>query len=176
MTEISKSAVERAIDQAANSPAVVPAEQLPLIPTEAARADTAKYQPTGRGGGRPAGSRNRRTVEMARYLLANYRHPLVGLAEIYSRPVGVLAAELGCTKLEAFQAQLTAMRELAPYVAQKMPTMIDARHLLVDETGHDQGALLSEIQKIAGELGLKPADLGLTIDASPVESKSEENQ
>lgn len=166
---ISKSAVDRALEQAEGSLAVVPAEQLPLIPTEAARAEQSKYQPTGRGGGRPPGSPNKRSVAFARYLLSKYRHPLEGLAETYSRPVGVLAAELGCSKLEAFQVQLTAMRELAPYVAQKLPTLIDARHLVEDATSGDAGELAREVARLA-------SDLGITIDLSAIESKTEEKQ
>jgi hypothetical protein len=166
---ISKSAVERALAQAESAPAVVPAEQLPLIPTEAARAEHAKYQPSGRGGGRPPGSPNKRTVAFARYLLSKYRHPLEGLAEVYSRPVDVLAAELSCSKLEAFQLQLTAMRELAPYVAQKLPTMIDARHLVEDATVGSESELAREVRVLAEQLGV-------TIDLSAIESKTEEKQ
>lgn len=99
----------------------VPAEQLPLF--EVAPEDQAPAAEAGAGaagdrprGGRPPGARNRRTEEWVDFLLARYRSPLVVLAETYSRPADVLAAELGISRAEAFAMQLTAARELAPYV------------------------------------------------------------
>ena len=63
---------------------------------------------SGTQGGRPTGSRNRRTQEWTDFILSQYRSPLVVLAETYSRPVAELAAELGCNKLEAFERQQAA--------------------------------------------------------------------
>lgn len=71
--------------------------------------------------GRPAGSVARSTAEWQRYMLTRYRSPLVVLAETYSRPLADLAEELGCTKLEAFDRQLRAAADLAPYLHSKMP-------------------------------------------------------
>jgi hypothetical protein len=75
-------------------------------------------------GGRPAGSVARTTAQMRDYLLQRYQSPLVGLAEIAGRPARDLAVELGCTPLEAFDRQLKAMAELAPYVHSKMPAAV----------------------------------------------------
>jgi hypothetical protein len=76
-------------------------------------------------GGRPAGARNRRTQEWVDFIGARYRSPLVVLAEIYSRPVEDLAKALGCKKLEAFQLQLEAAKQLAPYLHQKLPLAVE---------------------------------------------------
>ena len=74
--------------------------------------------------GRPAGSVARSTAEMQRFMLSRYRSPLVGLAEIAARPARDLAEELGCSPLEAFDRQLKAMGELAPYLHSKMPAAV----------------------------------------------------
>jgi hypothetical protein len=95
----------------------VPAEQLPLLEVAPGEAEAEPAAPAGeRRGGRPPGARNRRTEEWVDYLLSRYRSPLIVLAETYSRPAEVLAAELGISRAEAFAMQLTAARELAPYV------------------------------------------------------------
>jgi hypothetical protein len=82
-----------------------------------------------RKAGRPKGAMNKRTGQLRDYLLSRYAHPLEVLAQTYTRPAEVLAAELGCTKLEAFQQQVRAAAELAPYIESKMPVAvgIDAR-------------------------------------------------
>ena len=71
--------------------------------------------------GRPLGSRNKATAAMVAYLRRNYADPLEGMAATLTRAVGELAAELECTKLEAFGLQATAMRDLAPYLYAKVP-------------------------------------------------------
>lgn len=74
--------------------------------------------------GRPAGSVARKTAEWQAYMLGRYRSPLIALAELYSRTVEELAQDLGCTKLEAFDRQLKAAIELAPYIHSKMPAAV----------------------------------------------------
>lgn len=77
-----------------------------------------------RGAGRPAGSVARRTEDWQRFMLGQYRSPLVVLAETFTRPTGQLARELGCTHAEAFAFQMQAARELAPYLHSKMPQAV----------------------------------------------------
>jgi hypothetical protein len=71
-----------------------------------------------------AGAWKRDTRAWKEFLLRRYRSPLVGLAEVAARPVAQLANELGCTRLEAFRVQMDALKELAPYLHQKMPTAV----------------------------------------------------
>lgn len=96
-------------------------EQLGLLPLSPAKdsAGAPIQSPTKHG--RPPGARSKRTDAWVDYLLSRYRSPLVGLAEVYSRPLKELAAELNCTLHEAMQMQLVAMKELAPYLHQKLP-------------------------------------------------------
>jgi hypothetical protein len=99
-------------------------EQLGLLPLAPARTESG--QAVNRHG-RPLGSRSKRTEAWVDFLLSRYRSPLVGMAELYSRPVGELARELQCTPHEAMQIQLNAMRDLAPYLHQKLPQALQVQ-------------------------------------------------
>lgn len=152
-------------------PALVEAEQLALLPddlTGRERVDLAR-----RGPGRPQGARNKRTADFADFILCQYRSPLVVMAETYSRSVGELSAELGCTKQEAFSMQLQAARELAPYLHQKQPVAVN-----VDSSGVIQLVIESAIP--AGSVPGETVDGVITIEAQSepftAEGESEENQ
>lgn len=80
---------------------------------------------TVRGVGRPPGSRNVRTREWVEYLLARYASPLEVLAQMAVARVDVLAAQLGCTKLEAFQEKRLAAIALVPFIHQKQPLAVN---------------------------------------------------
>lgn len=108
---------DRIAEQQALWPSAVSAEQA---------GDQAGDGPAERSGpGRPPGSRNRSTLQWTDFILRNYRSPLLFLAEAYTRPAEILAAELGCTKEDAFKIQVSAARELAPYVHQKQPVAVN---------------------------------------------------
>ena len=78
------------------------------------------------GRGRPAGSMNRKTKDLAQYLGAlGYRDPALILAETYSRPAGELAKALKCKTAEAYKLQLDAANALMPYLHGKRPTQIE---------------------------------------------------
>lgn len=77
------------------------------------------------GPGRPAGSRNKRTVEMANYLLSRYTSPLEVLAQIATARIDELSASLACTKLEALQEKRLAAIALKDHVHSKMPVAVD---------------------------------------------------
>ena len=78
-----------------------------------------------RQAGRPRGALNKRTADMRAYLLSRYAHPLEVLAQMISRPVDTLAAELECSKVEAATLVKSAAAELAPYIEGKMPVTVD---------------------------------------------------
>lgn len=113
------------------SPADEP-EQIPLLPLEGAGI----HAPEGaapRGPGRPPGSRNKSTDEWRKFLLSKYRSPLEALAQTFNMPIEELAKRLGLKNpptfdqaVELFKVQITAAKELAPYVHQKMPQAIEA--------------------------------------------------
>ncbi|MCF6216820.1 MAG: hypothetical protein L3J58_11705 [Emcibacter sp.] len=117
---------------------------LPLIETGADAEGMALAKGARSGPGRPKGSKNKSSEEWAEHILNQYRSPLIFLAETYNRPVGLLAAELKCDRLEAFKIQLAAAKDLAPYVHQKQPQALD----------------------LGGEKGLVPLVLGISADFS----------
>jgi len=77
------------------------------------------------GPGRPAGSRNKRTVEMANYLLSRYTSPLEVLAQIAAAPIDELSKSIGCTRLEALQEKRLAAIALKDHLHSKMPVAVD---------------------------------------------------
>ena len=119
--------------------------------------------------GRPTGSRNRSTEEWRRYILSNYRSPLVFLAETYCRPVDQLAAELGCKKQEAFKVQVAAAKEALPYLHQRQPLAVEVGGQglvnLVIQTGEEA----PETVPGSGAMVIE----GRILDASEMPTKSE---
>lgn len=116
-------ALARDVEAAGPLMPLADAEQLALAIEDGA--DRVQAVAEARKAGRPRGAMNRRNAEFRRWYLTKYAHPLEVLGSTISRPVEALAAELGCTKLEAFQLQQRAAVELAPYVEGKMPVTVD---------------------------------------------------
>lgn len=101
------------------------AEQLALLPVPGDGVGGDEKASERAGKGRPAGSRNKSTMEMVAFIRARYPNPLIFLAQTYSRPVDQLAQELGCKKKEAFDLMVTAAKNLAPYMEQKQPVAVE---------------------------------------------------
>lgn len=80
----------------------------------------------GPSAGRPKGSRNRRTQQLAKLIDSQCGNPVMAMARIYAMPVEALAKRLGCKLLEAAELQLKAANQVAPYTDQKQPTAIEA--------------------------------------------------
>jgi hypothetical protein len=96
--------------------------------------------------GRPLGARNRRTEEMANYLLSKYAHPLERLAQIWSTGTEELAVSLGCSKQEALVEQRLAITAALPYLQPKLPLAVDLtnrkeiRLTILEDASHAPGA------------------------------------
>jgi hypothetical protein len=100
---------------------------------------------SGPKGGRPAGSRNKRTDEWVAYLLGRYRSPLVFLLETYSRTPAELAEQMQLYKFhegklvldadgkpvlatgEAADIQVKAAIAALPYLHQRLPQAIEIK-------------------------------------------------
>lgn len=144
--------LEADLDAARDLAALPDAEQLELIRDRTPGRDAAVAVAEYRGRGRPPGAKNKRNVKFRDQILSLHSHPGVALARAYDRPVELLAAELGCTKLEAFQVQVRAAAELLPYIEGKQPVTIDVRQK------HDMVMIL------AGGPGVGAAQLEATAD------------
>lgn len=164
-----KSGIKAAVDEltADDVQAFKREEQLSLLPTPSAVEDAGADDETAEraGPGRPAGSRNKRTTEWTDYILSRHRSPLLFLAETYTRPVEDLARELGCKLEEAFKHQITAAKELAPYVHQKQPVALQ-----VDQ--HNVVQLVVEAPR-PGDQAALPAEAGLVVIEGEIVEKQE---
>lgn len=148
-------AAEAVAGETGGGPPGAEAEQLELLPLPL---DSAGAPTTGGRGGRPAGSRNRRTAEWIDWLLGRHRSPLEVLAAAYSLPVEELARRLGCDRLEAFRVQMDAAKALAPYLHQRLPiaVQVDQRsvHLVIQEgAGADAGDVADDTVGLSIDIG-----------------------
>ncbi len=77
------------------------------------------------GAGRPPGAGNVATKEFREFLLARGVSPLTQIMRWSMHTPTSLAAELKCTRLEAFRLLVDLWAELAPYLHQKMPQAVE---------------------------------------------------
>lgn len=81
-------------------------------------------EPIRSGPGRPRGSLNRSTRDLVKLIESRGKNPLLAMAEIVATPIDVIAATLGCKRIEAAEYHRKVMSDLAPYLAQKLPTAV----------------------------------------------------
>lgn len=189
MAKISEKGTQTAVKHAveASGDLVRPAgKQLPL--PAMVEEDAAVEKPDDgerRGPGRPAGSPNRATAELRRWLLSQYTSPLQAMAEIASRPtaqfirdlqaiakeVGMPTVGKGQSVLDVFKLQMSLAAELAPYVHQKQPQalQVEGKGGLVELHMHLGG--LSESVRQAGVA----VDDDAIIDLEPISGQLAEN-
>ncbi len=86
--------------------------------------DEVEAQPAKFGPGRPKGSRNRTSEDLAQLIQQIGGHPVLALARVQAMSVQEIKQMLGCTRTEAFDRWWKAVCELAPYVASKMPLAV----------------------------------------------------
>lgn len=120
-----------------------------------------------RGPGRPKGSANKRTTELAAYLLSRYTSPIEVLAQIATAHVGQLAKSINCTKLEALQEKRLAAIALAPYLHAKMPVAVDlTNHKMIHLT-------ITEDSQAASNAGSEDDDV-ITLTATVLKETKDE--
>jgi hypothetical protein len=129
-------------------------EQLELIrdATPGRDAGTAVAVERRRGRGRPPGALNKRNAKFRDQLLSLAPHPALALARAYSTPVETLAAQLGCSLLEAAQLGIRAAAELLPYVESKQPVDVNLQRrndVVLIMPG--AGVSPEQLDRIAGE-------------------------
>jgi len=133
-------------------------EQLDLLGLPPLRAGAILAERRGRG--RPPGARNKRTEDLVAWLLGKYPSPLEGLLQMANARVDELAAQLGCTPLEALQEKRHAAIAALPYIHQRQAIAVDVTqrnvvHLTLemggaealDETVMDQWVTVEPVEK-----------------------------
>jgi hypothetical protein len=119
------------------------------------------------GPGRPAGSPNKSTEDWRQFLLGRGVSPLVQMMRWSLMTPTLLAQELGCSRLEAFDRLKSLWVELAPYTNQQLPRAVEI-------AGASAGMLVLGVitaeQKADIEQNFGPEALRL------VENKGEQNQ
>lgn len=128
-------------------------------------ADGRKLRP--QGPGRPRGP-SRVTKDLVKLISETGRHPIIAMAEIVATPIDVIAKTLGCKKIEAAEYHRKVMSDLAPYVAQKLPTAIQ-----ID--GANAGMLVINLGAPLGEAG-HGLDMKVVEHAADAFDEIEQNQ
>lgn len=105
------------------------------------------------GPGRPRGSRNRRTQDLADYAARLGGNPILKLIEIVATPIDVIAATLGCKKVEAADFWRKCASDLGPYIEQKLPTAVQLQ-------GANAGML---VINLGGPVGEQAVGLDLRV-------------
>lgn len=77
--------------------------------------------------GRPKGSKNKRTQELAKFIKKKHGHPIIALAQIAFTPTVELAQQLKIKVVDAFDRQVAILEKLGEYTDQKMPRAIEVQ-------------------------------------------------
>lgn len=75
--------------------------------------------------GRPPGARNRRSEEVAQWIVDHIGDPLVMLAQVAVIPAEELAAAASCTVLEAMVEKRLAAIAVLPFLHRRQPLAVD---------------------------------------------------
>lgn len=107
--------------------------------------------------GRKPGAVNRSSADLARYLGQFGPDPAVKLMRMIARPVDLLAAELGCSRGEAWDRQARVAMDLMPYFHGKKPVAIDMTvkgdfHLAIAGITHTEG----QVEQLRAEFAEVP--------------------
>lgn len=138
----------------------------------------------GRGPGRPAGSRNRRTIELSAYINATFGNPVVELARLYGfATVQDIAKRDGIKAAEAAKAKLAALAKVAEYTDQRQPVAVQleadgdvAVSFVLSErvmraAGIDPQLLLGEGNKIIADQQVSDEDAAW-LDVDPLDGEA----
>lgn len=110
-------------------------------------------EPPRSGPGRPRGSRNRRTLDLADYATKLGGNPVLRMIEIVATPIDVIAKTLGCKLIEAAEYHRKVMSDLGPYIEQKLPTAVQLQ-------GANAGML---VINLGGPVGQQAVGLDITL-------------
>jgi hypothetical protein len=86
--------------------------------------DEVEATPQKFGAGRPKGSRNRSSEDLARLIQQIGGHPVLALARVAAMSLAEIQGMLGCTRERAFEHWKAVCNDVAPYVASKQPLAV----------------------------------------------------
>lgn len=107
----------------APSPIEAEAEQLSLLAQEPLLGEI-RREGVVVNRGRPPGARNKRTEDLASYILQRHRNPIIAAAQIVDTPIPELAKALNCDRLEAAEYWRKCVELVARYTLQAMPQAV----------------------------------------------------
>lgn len=97
-----------------------------------------------RRAGRPAGVRNKRSEDVARYVIEQLGDPLLQLAALATMAADELAAATGMTVAEALAEKRLAAIAILPYLHRRMPQQVEMNHSFVNLTIQSGGGVRAE--------------------------------
>ncbi|MEL6288572.1 MAG: hypothetical protein AAFQ35_07315 [Pseudomonadota bacterium] len=166
--------VKAAVSGHAPNPPRASEEQLTMLPSGPLPASSPELaDATARGPGRPKGSQNKATQEVAAYYLQRFTCPLEFLLRTMSTDTKMLAEEHGVDAEKALGMRVSAAQSALPYLRQKQPTAVElppgTTPVLVLNLGGNQG---SSMHGSAGA-GAPGADAAatLTLTADPIRTE-----
>jgi|SRR6185312_17440671 len=100
---------------------VEPQPDLLGLPRTERRTDAAKRHSPGR----PVGARNKRSEQVARFIVEEIGDPLLVLAQLAVMPAEELAVAANCTTMEALVEKRLAAIAILPFVHRRQPLAVD---------------------------------------------------
>lgn len=163
-------------------------EQLDLLRDKDGRLPADALRQVCKGRGRPAGSQNKASKDIARYFVGKYGDPLDALGEIITSPVDVLYEQMKLaqggeskskriTGKDALALKLSAIDTVLPYIHGKQAIKVDMtkRHdVILNIPGLTDTAALAEMTA-APELGAEELERleylpdAVAADGAPIE-------
>jgi hypothetical protein len=112
--------------------------------------------------GRPPGARNKRSEDVARFIVEQIGDPLLMLAQLAVMPAAELAAAVGCTTAEALIEKRLAAIAVLPFVHQRQAVAIDVKtHREVSLT-----LVLGDVPQAVGNISGTVLDIELNQEDS----------
>jgi hypothetical protein len=112
-----------------------------------------------RGAGRPPGARNKRSEDVARWIVEEIGDPLIRQAILATMPVEELAAAASCTVMEAIAEQRLAATLVLPYIHRRQPVAVDLTNTNIVHLAINTGGVAA-----AGETGITVLGTLATIE------------
>lgn len=112
---------------------------------------------TKRGPGRPKGAKNRTTADMRRFIMANYRDPLLNLMDIVAMTPNEIAREFSLKRNDAADLWFKSLAKALEYLHQKQPTAVVVAGIQFHDVNINIGSGPAQEVRSQFEAGIKTA-------------------